>query len=982
MAEDLDLEGKVLDARVRQKKDTLAKWEANELILLDGEQAFVVDDGGQPINFKIGDGTKKFADLPFWIAYDQGQYVAITGTVLPTPTATVGYSIVPEGTYTRAGQANVVVPAGKMGVLNFAANTWSLGSSVPLPVAVADGVVESGNTKATSGNAVFIAVEPIKDKFVDDSTLILIQDFGGFYQWAFNTSTFSGFGNTYGVVKNFSKIRIYHQARDTNATILKVRICETDVNGAVLFEGQVSISIPNGQTNYIDVDLGTVIKNTSGKVIWVEYYANGNMSLPRSNTAMTTPRKILYKTNGAIDTNFAQSSVPSTSNETRETFLTFYGVSGELVAGTELSNEVLGKGAAVGLVTQTETKAVAGKEVYPIKTGLGDITKDSFVPTSYDVRGGLDVIYATGAPFCSWGHLVGLVPDLGQVGFMIRPYDSANMPTYARFIIRDGGPSGAIMFDKTITQSFTVNTNTKVLVLVPGIDLTKNLFMQVTADGYIALLGANQASDQDAAHVVMYSTTKGSITLTASASNKKAVMYFELGKGAFKKSLSDSAVQQVKDAIDGTFPDPILLLTQENYVYPGAEKNAFNRNILVTAYGDSDENYVIDWNGPDVGSQFNRGFRTTGAKAGNLDYNISIVVRKGRQTLLTGTQRILSSATNKGNGITRGLNVIGDSLVAPGKLTQFILDNFASDGFKVRLEGTVGSGTNKHDGRAGRTIDWYYGNNNIPYYKIFVNGITIVPSLNSVYSQGSSTYKVEEVNFDSSTGDGYFSLSIVTGVAPTATGTLVLVSGGGQTPINYTTMTVDSSNPWRNPATGEFDYGYGVTNNGLTMTAGDTVPFQLGINDMFGITDLSAAQLKANTMATQLTEMIASVHAYNPGINAVVAVTVFPSTQDGFGANYNLGQTREMYVKTGLVTWQKKVLDTFDNATMRSNNIYVVPIHANLDTLYNFPYVMQKPNARYTGTELVKYQTNGVHPNDDGTKQIADDYCGFLKWKA
>lgn len=172
MAEDLDLEGKVLDARVRQKKDTLANWEANELILLDGEQAFVVDAGGQPINFKIGDGTKKFADLPFWIAYDQGQYVPITGTVLPTPTATVGYSIVPEGTYTRAGQANVVVPAGKMGVLNFGANTWSLGSSVPLPMQQGVPVLNPSGSGLPTEKATADYVAPIMNSLTVGTNLL------------------------------------------------------------------------------------------------------------------------------------------------------------------------------------------------------------------------------------------------------------------------------------------------------------------------------------------------------------------------------------------------------------------------------------------------------------------------------------------------------------------------------------------------------------------------------------------------------------------------------------------------------------------------------------------------------------------------------------------------------------------------------------------------------------------------------------------
>lgn len=117
---------KILDARVRQKKDTLENWNNNPLVLLDGEQAFVVDENGQPINFKIGDGARTFAELPFWIQYDQGQYVAVTDFVLPTPSVPVAYTIVREGTYSRSGQSNVVVPLGHLGILSFTSNVWYL----------------------------------------------------------------------------------------------------------------------------------------------------------------------------------------------------------------------------------------------------------------------------------------------------------------------------------------------------------------------------------------------------------------------------------------------------------------------------------------------------------------------------------------------------------------------------------------------------------------------------------------------------------------------------------------------------------------------------------------------------------------------------------------------------------------------------------------------------------------------------------------
>lgn len=62
----------VLLARVQQKKATEAEWLAVEDtlgVLLDGEQAFVVNDSGVGINFKIGDGTKKFSELPYFITY-------------------------------------------------------------------------------------------------------------------------------------------------------------------------------------------------------------------------------------------------------------------------------------------------------------------------------------------------------------------------------------------------------------------------------------------------------------------------------------------------------------------------------------------------------------------------------------------------------------------------------------------------------------------------------------------------------------------------------------------------------------------------------------------------------------------------------------------------------------------------------------------------------------------------------------------------
>lgn len=65
----------VLLARVKQKIATEADWLAieDELgVIFAGEQAFVWSPDGTPVNFKIGDGTKKFSELPYFIAYMSG----------------------------------------------------------------------------------------------------------------------------------------------------------------------------------------------------------------------------------------------------------------------------------------------------------------------------------------------------------------------------------------------------------------------------------------------------------------------------------------------------------------------------------------------------------------------------------------------------------------------------------------------------------------------------------------------------------------------------------------------------------------------------------------------------------------------------------------------------------------------------------------------------------------------------------------------
>lgn len=88
-----------LEARVFQKTDTLANWMANPLILGKGEQAFVASSvDGVAVIFKIGDGSKKFSDLPWpdFTVKDKIAPGAFTGkpTGIYVPTADGSYGSV------------------------------------------------------------------------------------------------------------------------------------------------------------------------------------------------------------------------------------------------------------------------------------------------------------------------------------------------------------------------------------------------------------------------------------------------------------------------------------------------------------------------------------------------------------------------------------------------------------------------------------------------------------------------------------------------------------------------------------------------------------------------------------------------------------------------------------------------------------------------------------------------------------------------
>lgn len=104
---------KTFNTRIKNKRDTSANWTSKDPVLLDGE-LIIVDTVSGETRFKIGDGTKKYSQLPFQdeilrnskVDLDAGVYTATASS-----TDGIAYSAtVPGITALTAGASFIMIP--------------------------------------------------------------------------------------------------------------------------------------------------------------------------------------------------------------------------------------------------------------------------------------------------------------------------------------------------------------------------------------------------------------------------------------------------------------------------------------------------------------------------------------------------------------------------------------------------------------------------------------------------------------------------------------------------------------------------------------------------------------------------------------------------------------------------------------------------------------------------------------------------------
>ena len=163
-------------------------------------------------------------------------------------------------------------------------------------------------------------------------------------------------------------------------------------------------------------------------------------------------------------------------------------------------------------------------------------------------------------------------------------------------------------------------------------------------------------------------------------------------------------------------------------------------------------------------------------------------------------------------------------------------------------------------------------------------------------------------------------------------------------------------------------------NNG---EAPDYVTILLGTNDVFAAVEENSRET-VDKVLSHMKRFLDELHAVCPKTVIGVALTPPPAaSQDAFGANYKCLQTRWQF-KRNQHLLVEKMLEILP--TLEKNNVSIIPVYTNLDTVNNFPLRRCQVNSRNPKT-VVK-MSNGVHPaNPVGYFQIADSIYSWLKFE-
>lgn len=167
-----------------------------------------------------------------------------------------------------------------------------------------------------------------------------------------------------------------------------------------------------------------------------------------------------------------------------------------------------------------------------------------------------------------------------------------------------------------------------------------------------------------------------------------------------------------------------------------------------------------------------------------------------------------------------------------------------------------------------------------------------------------------------------------------------------------------------------------LANNALAVP--DWVVIQLGTNDMFGkLSDSEVMLDTATRVFTWLSLLIANIKSAGAGVKVAIVLPPPPSrSQDAFGENYGCTETTWRFRRNMYLLCHELIAHF---SAQEGSRTYLIPGYCAIDTVNNMAFGVSGPvNSR--SSINTQRQSNGVHPDVPGYKQIADQIWAFLKY--
>lgn len=492
--------------------------------------------------------------------------------------------------------------------------------------------------------------------------------------FALASSTFSGHGSTIGVQQNFDTISFRFKPHDANflPTLVRVRVHTTTTGGTVLGSLLADVIVPvSCELNvpcYVQCQLGQNIANAGAVPLYVEFFANGRCGYENISPIISDLYRARYSTDGSI-----------------------------------LTINTVANSSPVGLFFRIEN------------TGARNLTNTGLPNANSS---------ATSSTFNAWGCPVGILPKFNRLQFILSAFDAAFLPTQCRVRIRQVNHSGSIIATALVAVSYTAVGRQVVTVDFPSdVDPAgSECWFEFACDGRVAFGLISTAPFPFPTYPkVRYNTTascEATPTIESSTASYIWLKTILLDRSRKMQLLAGSLIRLIrKYGGGGSSTTPFIpacgvSLPSRIPAVEGFETNIYWDGLIRTWLPNSLYNIDVACT---KGRQDSNRWRYTPVNADAGTTPIVVTVEFNNTTHaglipVAVTSSLITKANTFGAGVTRKVLVIGDSTTATGRPTQQILDNLAADStnYAVTLLGTQGTGANKHEGRSGRTVNWFY----------------------------------------------------------------------------------------------------------------------------------------------------------------------------------------------------------------------------------------------------------------------------------